>query len=819
MNMFPRRSRTFLCYLIGLLVIPVAHLVAAQATLYVSPTGSDSNNGTTPGAPFASLTRARDAVRALHASGTTAGDIVVEVMKGDYFLGTTVSFTDQDSGKNGSSVIYKNHDAVGSARLIGGTRVTGWTPYKENIFQAKVGAGLEFTTLYENGVRADMARWPKRTSPFATSRAGYLTFLEKKGETLRVMDSAISPTGLPFDPAGKDFSNAWVYAWQGGDGHRWCSATTAVTAVNSKEISIKACGLGWPPDNFLIEGSLGLLTQPGEFFYDKKEGVLYYASRFRGAIEKQEIIVPKVVRLIDVSGSSEDSPARDIRFSGLTFLGTDRIAQSGMDDWVDKQQSSWDAAIYIKNARNVLIQNCRVADAGINGITIGDGTLSCGVAGCLIERVGYQGIDILGGSQNTVVNCLVRFCGELRGHGRGVNALGDSSILKNLEIYYVPRAGVCVGPNANVSYVKVHDCVQDSGDQGGYYICGNGNATFNQCTSFHNYCDLTNMDRPPTAVYNDRDSPNVKWSNIDAGDSQMFIFRHDPQREGTLSFDNVNWDPACNPKANETRNTPNPAFERGKMEYAKIGLAPGFPREYLDFDAVPAAPINLWVQTGNGQITLNWTEVDHAASYTVSRATLGGKYAPVGNIPVPATGWNLGTAFTDAGLTNNTAYYYIVTATNAAGTSAASLEVKAVPNAKGSNKLRGNVIGSGGNAALAFDEKLTTYFEAQNGWAGLDLGRPCVVTEVRYSPRSDNTDTTAKLCGGEFQGSNDPAFTSPVTLFKVIGTKGGAGTPVLIPQGVFNSTAFRYVRYVGASGRSLVGEVEFYGYPSSGRGL
>jgi parallel beta-helix repeat protein len=786
-------------------------MAATQTTLYVSPTGNDSNDGLSLLTAFATLTKARDTVRPL--CRTMTGDIIVEVVKGDYLVTDTINFTDQDSGNSGFNVIYKNHDAIGTARFIGGTRVSGWTPYKDNIYQANVGLGLGFTTLYENGIRADLARWPKRTSPFATSRGGYMTFIDKKGETLSFLDSAISPDGSAFDTAGKDFSNAWVYAWNGGDGHRWCSATTAVTSADNTAIGIKGCGLGWPPDSFLIEGSLGLLTRPGEFFYDKAVGVLYYYSRFPGSIEKQEVIAPKLVRLIEVTGSNADTSAHNIKFSGLTFMGTDRIAQSGEGDWVDKQQSSWDAAVLVKNAQNIAIENCRVADSGINGITLGDGTKSCTVTGCLVERTGYHGIDMVGGSKNTVSNCLVRYCGELRGHGRGVYALSNSSTLTNLEIYFVARAGICTGINTAVSYVKVHDCVQDSGDQGAFYLCGNPGATFNQCTSFHNYCDLSNMDRPPTAVYNDRDAPNTTWSNIDAGDSQMFIFRHDPQKEGTLTFNNVSWDPTCNPRSNEIRNTPNPAFDKSKMEYDKIGLTADFPKEYNDSSAVPAAPLNIWAETGNTQATLHWTEADHATSYTIKRAAQsGGPYATVGTDPVPATGWDMGTSYTDAGLTNGTTYYYVVTATDATGESPVSLELSVTPNEKGSNKLSGTPIGSGGDYGMAFDGNLTTYFDSPNGWTGLDLGGTYVITKIQYSPRSDNTNTTARMCGGEFQGADDAGFTSPVTLYKVLATKGGAGTPVLIPQAIFNPTPFRYVRFIGRSGKTLVGEIQFYGY-------
>ena len=140
---------------------------------------------------------------------------------------------------------------------------------------------------------------------------------------------------------------------------------------------------------------------------------------------------------------------------------------------------------------------------------------------------------------------------------------------------------------------------------------------------------------------------------------------------------------------------------------------------------------------------------------------------------------------------------------------------KVQPTATGSNKLTGTAMGDGGDFGKALDGDLKTYFESQNGWVGLDLGAPMVITEIRYSPRSDNTDTTARMCKGEFQGANDPGFTNAVTLFKVLGTKGGAGTPVLIPQAIFNPTAFRYVRYRGPDGKSTIAEMEFYGYSGS----
>ncbi|WP_081757011.1 endo-1,4-beta-xylanase [Gorillibacterium massiliense] len=105
---------------------------------------------------------------------------------------------------------------------------------------------------------------------------------------------------------------------------------------------------------------------------------------------------------------------------------------------------------------------------------------------------------------------------------------------------------------------------------------------------------------------------------------------------------------------------------------------------------IPAAPAGLTVTAGNAQVALSWTASSGAASYTVKRATTsGGTYT---NVATNVTA----TSYTDTGLTNGTTYYYVVSASNSAGTSADSAQVSATPSA-----------GSGGTSGLVAQYKVT----------------------------------------------------------------------------------------------------------------
>src|SRR2546421_4473067 len=86
----------------------------------------------------------------------------------------------------------------------------------------------------------------------------------------------------------------------------------------------------------------------------------------------------------------------------------------------------------------------------------------------------------------------------------------------------------------------------------------------------------------------------------------------------------------------------------------------------------PAAPANLQATAGNAQVSLSWTASSGATSYHVKRSTTSGS----SYMQIAAPG---AASYSDTGLTNGTAYYYVVSALNAAGESANSTQATATP--------------------------------------------------------------------------------------------------------------------------------------------
>jgi endoglucanase len=163
----------------------------------------------------------------------------------------------------------------------------------------------------------------------------------------------------------------------------------------------------------------------------------------------------------------------------------------------------------------------------------------------------------------------------------------------------------------------------------------------------------------------------------------------------------------------------------------------------------PAAPTGLTATPGNGQVALSWTASSGATSYTVKRSTVSGSgYA---NVASPTA-----TTYTNTGLTNGTAYFFVVSATNSVGTSANSSQVSATPQAPPSAPT--GLTATAGNAQVALS------WTAVSGAASYNVKR-ATVTGAPYT-------TVASPAVANYTNTG---LTNGTTYFFVVSAVNGGG--------------------------------------------
>ena len=394
-----------------------------MARIYVSPEGNDENDGS-ENSPFKTINRAKDEVQKIIPKGVT-GDI--EVILGGGTYAENITFTEKDSGLGHYRVIYKNKEGEKPV-VYGGTIVSGWEKYDDKIYKTHLGID-EFHLMTENGELSTKARFPNAEYAFVTQNSDNPKISFYYGKEL----------GMPHI---ENKNNLEVYFW-GGGGIAWAANSRKVTKMDesTRYIEYEKAGSYDMTKNsrFYVRGALEFLDIPGEFYYDKAAGDLYYYPR-NLPIEEQEIAVPSQHNFVEFVGESKEKPVRNIKLEGIELNTADRGFHG----------------IYMNCARNIDIDSVRLLNIGGSGVYMEYYVYANKVQNSEIGNMGANGVSIndgiseptttMYGKFNEVSNCEIYSVGRISG---GASGIGTSdvgyNVIKNCIIHDGPRMGITWG--------------------------------------------------------------------------------------------------------------------------------------------------------------------------------------------------------------------------------------------------------------------------------------------------------------------------------------------------------------------------------------
>lgn len=413
---------------------------------YVSLEGDDKWSGTAPDhigggrGPFRTIIRAKEEVRYAIMQGMNS-DIKVFIRGGNYNLEKPLIFDEVDGGRDGYKVIYTNY-CKEVPFINGGKIIKGWSKYNEKIYMIEVGEGIDFNTLYENSIKANKARYPLK---------GYNKVTEMVDDYSRCKFRF----GVEDLPLLKDTDGLQAYLWPGGREGDWNWYTNTINIAdidyNQRVISLKnkaiydiGCG-----SRYFIQNSLELLTEPGEFYYDREVGILYYQPR-KLPIEDQKIIIPMMDRIIQFKGNSRQNPVSDICMNGLT-IGYSDLNEEIIKVKTEDSCQNLKGAIQMENVVGIEIKNCHIHNTGLHGIYLKGLSRNNKIYGNYIEYIGHTGIQIEGiaepecfsSRENEISNNYIHDTGQLVGHGAGIQLIqSGKNIISHNRIDNTPRYSI-----------------------------------------------------------------------------------------------------------------------------------------------------------------------------------------------------------------------------------------------------------------------------------------------------------------------------------------------------------------------------------------
>ncbi len=444
-----------------------ARVLAGPADFFVSPAGKDTWSGkqADPGdddGPFATVARAREAVRALLRTQQEPRPVRVVLRGGTYYLDSPLQFGPGDSGTEKAPVVYAA--ATGEKVVLSGGRriadgrwgeVNGHNAWVVDVPEVKEGK-WSFRQLFVNGERRPRTRLPKRGEYRIESLPGYT------GDFLRSPTKQFVYAPGDIVPAWRNLRDVEVVGIT-----RWLDNRLPIESINAQtrtvtfdRPSLFALVSGSKPEPYWVENVFEALDTGGQWYLDRPSGRLYCLPKSGEDLAAAEIVAPRLTQVVRVVGS-ERALAHDIRFEGIMFSHTQWQPPA---DYASSLQAGIEVpgALLFDYAERCAVTGGAIEHIGNYGIEVGVGCADIEITHNRITDIGAGGIRIghffsweTDGSGRMTERGLRRKAAMPQGpHSRRIT-VADNDIAHGGR--FTPEAvGVFVGDNADNQVVHNH---------------------------------------------------------------------------------------------------------------------------------------------------------------------------------------------------------------------------------------------------------------------------------------------------------------------------------------------------------------------------
>jgi len=375
----------------------LAWLAALSLTTHASVTVQcRTPNGIRALATCPDVRSAQMRIRELKKGGKLTGPVEVVLPEGVQSITEPLRFTSEDSGTKEAPITYRAATPE-TATISGGKRITGWRDAGNGVWRADVPAVREgklyFHQLFVNGRRAMRARSPNQGFHHTTG-------LIKRPEHTRRQADGFYYAGDEITAEVAADPDTMLIVYQS-----WLSRQYRIKEFRP---DTKAVLLDPQMDvmrvrsRYFIENSRSCLDAPGEWYLDRKTGVLSYLPLPGEDMTKAEIIAPVTPSLIQFKGDPENGKYveylhfRDLQFAhadwtmqGRSISGGQARCPMGFENPDVVLESGAISAIGLRHSS---FERCEISQVGAHAVTLLQGCSDNAIRQCHLHDLGGGGV-------------------------------------------------------------------------------------------------------------------------------------------------------------------------------------------------------------------------------------------------------------------------------------------------------------------------------------------------------------------------------------------------------------------------------------------